>query len=77
MNQYTQVRTYIEALAFRVLPMPERSPAEGLGDDRGLTMEQIVIIGASALGAAAVSITLWATLKGGADDVGVPVPQSP
>ena len=77
MNQYTQLRSYLEALAFTVLPIPERPPDDQLSDDRGLTMEQIVIYGASALGAAAVAVVLWATLKSGADDVTVPVPQSP
>ena len=77
MNPYNQFRTYVEALAFSVLPLPERPPGDRLNDDRGLTMEQIVIYGASALGAAAVAAVLWATLKGGSENVSVPVPQSP
>ena len=76
MSQYQQIRSYLEAVAFDVLPMPERSP-DGLRDDRGLTMEQIVIVGTSALGAAAIAAILWATLRDGASGVDVPAPGAP
>jgi hypothetical protein len=75
-NYYEQMQTYLEALAFRMLPVSDE-PSNGLGDDRGLTMEQIVITGAAALGAAAVCVVLWVKLKGGAENVTVPAPQAP
>ena len=73
MSPYQQVRSYLEAVAFELVPMPEQSP-DGVGDDRGLTMEHVVIVGASALGAAAIAVILWATLRDGASDVTVPAP---
>lgn len=77
MNPYEQLRTYFEALAFSVLPIDPTPNSDGLADDRGLTVEQIVIIGASGLGAAAVGLILWQTLKSSADSVTVPVPAAP
>ena len=70
MSEYQMLRTYLEMMFGNVIHRAVR-------DERGVTAETIVIMGASLLGAAAVAVVLWGKLKGGAENVNVPAPAAP
>lgn len=68
MNQYLMTSRYVEARAARF--------ARRLHDDeRGsATAEQIVMIGAAVVGAAAVGFIIWGKMKSGAEAIETPAP---
>ena len=57
MSEYQMLRTYLEMVFGNVIDRAVR-------DERGVTAEAIVIMGASLLGAAAVAVVLWGKLEG-------------
>ena len=76
MNQYQQLRTYLEALAFNTCGL-DTDAKDGLADDRGEMAEKVVLVGVALVATAAVAGILWQTLSDGAGDVTVPAPQAP
>jgi len=68
MNQYMMTSRYLEARARRFV----RRAGD---DDRGAaTAEQIVMIGAAVIGAAAVGVIIWNKMKSGAESIQTPAP---
>ncbi|WP_116996859.1 hypothetical protein [Desertimonas flava] len=68
MSQFTITRHYLEARASRLL----RRVRE---DDRGAaTAEQIILIGAAVVGAAAVGVIIWNKMQDGANAIPTPSP---
>jgi hypothetical protein len=70
MSNYHLLRSYLEVIFGQVVDRART-------DERGVTAEAIVIMGAALLGAAAVTVILWSKLKGGAEGVEVPAPAAP
>lgn len=68
MNQYTMTRHYLEARTARLLRRVR-------DDERGAaTAEQIILIGAAVVGAAAVGVIIWNKMQDGANSIPTPSP---
>ena len=68
MNQFEVSSRYVEARAAKLVRRVR-------DDDRGAaTAEQIVMIGAAVIGAAAVGVIIWNKMRSGAESIQTPSP---
>ena len=70
MSDYQMLRTYLEVVFGDVVDRARH-------DERGVTAEAIVIMGAACSAPPRWPSILWAKLKGGAESVNVPAPAAP
>ena len=68
MNQFTMTHRYVEA---RLAGLAHRVRDDDAGS---ATAEQIVMIAAAVIGAAAVGVIIWQKMRDGANNVQTPAP---